>query len=820
MRSTTLLALLALVLLYLVSGALVFQALEKPHEQQVQKELEDGRDKFLKDHPCVSQENLREFIKFGEGPFYMSSSGCSDNPAPTISSFQTKTSPGEFAGYGNTALQTDAGRLFCIFYALVGIPLFGMLLAGVGDRLGSSLRRGIGHIEAVFLKWHVPPGLVRILSAVLFLLIGCLLFVLTPTFVFSYLESWSKLEAIYFVIVTLTTVGFGDYVPGTSSRHNSAYQPLAWFWILFGLAYFASVLTTIGNWLRAVSRRTRAEAAPKHVHHRRSSVRSSLHGDVRDLWSTATLSTANVSVSDVCEDFDEEGRTVEKSRRYSQTISLKENLNLNSEEIQQQARLELELRRGRSLERDFSVEEEHDESVIPLGQCGLPGPMGVRRGGASQDLNFPSCEMGVTSIMSSQVVGIEPLYIKAEPASPDSPKGSSETETEPPVTLAPGPAPARCLPGHKEEEDGEGAGSGEQGSGKLVLSSLPKRLCLVCGDVASGYHYGVASCEACKAFFKRTIQAPVNALVSHLLVVEPEKLYAMPDPASPDGHLPAVATLCDLFDREIVVTISWAKSIPGFSSLSLSDQMSVLQSVWMEVLVLGVAQRSLPLQDELAFAEDLVLDEEGARAAGLGDLGAALLQLVRRLQALRLEREEYVLLKALALANSGSIEYSCPASNECEITKRRRKACQACRFTKCLRVGMLKEGVRLDRVRGGRQKYKRRPEVDPLPFPGPFPAGPLAVAGGPRKTDSVHIEDAEAVEQLREALHEALLEYEAGRAGPGGGAERRRAGRLLLTLPLLRQTAGKVLAHFYGVKLEGKVPMHKLFLEMLEAMMD
>lgn len=86
--------------------------------------------------------------------------------------------------------------------------------------------------------------------------------------------------------------------------------------------------------------------------------------------------------------------------------------------------------------------------------------------------------------------------------------------------------------------------------------------------------------------------------------------------------------------------------------------------------------------------------------------------------------------------------------------------------------------------------------------------------------DSVHIEDAEAVEQLREALHEALLEYEAGRAGPGGGAERRRAGRLLLTLPLLRQTAGKVLAHFYGVKLEGKVPMHKLFLEMLEAMMD
>lgn len=44
---------------------------------------------------------------------------------------------------------------------------------------------------------------------------------------------------------------------------------------------------------------------------------------------------------------------------------------------------------------------------------------------------------------------------------------------------------------------------------------------------------------------------------------------------------------------------------------------------------------------------------------------------------------------------SGNIEYSCPATNECEITKRRRKSCQACRFMKCLKVGMLKEGKKI-----------------------------------------------------------------------------------------------------------------------------
>lgn len=62
---------------------------------------------------------------------------------------------------------------------------------------------------------------------------------------------------------------------------------------------------------------------------------------------------------------------------------------------------------------------------------------------------------------------------------------------------------------------------------------------------------------------------------------------------------------------------------------------------------------------------------------------------------------------------TGNIEYTCPASNDCEINKRRRKACQACRFRKCLQMGMLKEGVRLDRVRGGRQKYRRNPCANP-----------------------------------------------------------------------------------------------------------
>lgn len=49
-----------------------------------------------------------------------------------------------------------------------------------------------------------------------------------------------------------------------------------------------------------------------------------------------------------------------------------------------------------------------------------------------------------------------------------------------------------------------------------VTSPSSKRdahVCAVCSDYASGYHYGVWSCEGCKAFFKRSIQGTRVLLV-------------------------------------------------------------------------------------------------------------------------------------------------------------------------------------------------------------------------------------------------------------------------------------------------------------------
>lgn len=53
----------------------------------------------------------------------------------------------------------------------------------------------------------------------------------------------------------------------------------------------------------------------------------------------------------------------------------------------------------------------------------------------------------------------------------------------------------------------EAYGVGELGAGAGGFEMTKEtRFCAVCSDYASGYHYGVWSCEGCKAFFKRSIQ--------------------------------------------------------------------------------------------------------------------------------------------------------------------------------------------------------------------------------------------------------------------------------------------------------------------------
>uniref|UniRef100_A0A665WC45 Potassium channel subfamily K member 10-like n=1 Tax=Echeneis naucrates TaxID=173247 RepID=A0A665WC45_ECHNA len=262
MKWKTVLAVFIVVVLYLICGGLAFRALEMPFESIQKNSITLEKASFLEKHPCVRPDELEALIKVNAvcaGVRPIADTSNSSSQWDLGSAFFFAGTVITTIGYGNIAPSTEGGKIFCILYAIFGIPLFGFLLAGIGDQLGTIFVKSILRVEKIFRQ--ISQTKIRVTSTILFILAGCIVFVTIPAVIFKYIEGWTTLDAIYFVVITLTTVGIGDYVAGGNRTidYMQWYKPLVWFWILVGLAYFAAVLSMISDWLRVLSKKTKEE---------------------------------------------------------------------------------------------------------------------------------------------------------------------------------------------------------------------------------------------------------------------------------------------------------------------------------------------------------------------------------------------------------------------------------------------------------------------------------------------------------------------------------------------------------------------------------
>lgn len=67
--------------------------------------------------------------------------------------------------------------------------------------------------------------------------------------------------------------------------------------------------------------------------------------------------------------------------------------------------------------------------------------------------------------------------------------------------------------------------------------------------------------------------------------------------------------LAKIFDQELVVLINWAKAMPGYTeSLTLDEQVTIIEQSWLDALILDIIERSLERNDDaLQFAPDLII---------------------------------------------------------------------------------------------------------------------------------------------------------------------------------------------------------------------
>ncbi|KTF87474.1 hypothetical protein cypCar_00049016, partial [Cyprinus carpio] len=199
---------------YVLVGGLIFWKLEGWYVLQQTDLLKEKRIKLLEKYPCVGQNGLRELAQMIKAA---SLSGLSPDSNDTADGFWKFTSSSVFAatvvttiGYGNIFPLTTAGQIFCVLFALFGIPLNVVILNRVGKYM-LAIERNFCN----FLEKKVDRGkCVRISIHSISFVSSAFLYFVVPMLLFKEYEGWSYAEAIYYCFITLSTIGFGDYVAG------------------------------------------------------------------------------------------------------------------------------------------------------------------------------------------------------------------------------------------------------------------------------------------------------------------------------------------------------------------------------------------------------------------------------------------------------------------------------------------------------------------------------------------------------------------------------------------------------------------------------
>ncbi|XP_072884936.1 potassium channel subfamily K member 13-like [Hemitrygon akajei] len=271
-------ALLALfILCYLVLGAAVFSAIERPRELRAQRAWGRRLANFSRSHN-VSRGQLAALLREYEKAY---GAGIRVDPLRPrwdfTGAFYFVGTVVSTIGFGMTTPATTGGRAFLIFYGLAGcaatILFFNLFLERIITLLAFVLRwfhqRGLqqgGEEGSAACRASVHSGEVDSLDGwkpsvyyvVLILGLASLAICCCASAIYSPMEGWTYAESLYFCFVAFSTIGFGDLVSSQRQAypHQTLYRAANFLLILVGVCciyslfnVFSIIIKQFLNWL-------------------------------------------------------------------------------------------------------------------------------------------------------------------------------------------------------------------------------------------------------------------------------------------------------------------------------------------------------------------------------------------------------------------------------------------------------------------------------------------------------------------------------------------------------------------------------------------
>uniref|UniRef100_A0A914C2Q0 Potassium channel domain-containing protein n=1 Tax=Acrobeloides nanus TaxID=290746 RepID=A0A914C2Q0_9BILA len=233
------LSLIVCTLTYLLVGAAVFDALESENELRQRSQVELIKDKL------VSKYNISESdYKVLESIIVKAIPHKAGHQWKFSGAFYFATTVITTIGYGHSTPMTIGGKVFCMFYALAGIPLGLVMFQSIGERLNTFAakvlrfcKRCVGRRPQVT---HID--LIVVCSTLSSFLIAA------GAWVFQKYEGWTYFDSVYYCFTTLTTIGFGDYVAlqkDGALQNRPEYVVFSLIFIVFGLTVISAAMNLL-----------------------------------------------------------------------------------------------------------------------------------------------------------------------------------------------------------------------------------------------------------------------------------------------------------------------------------------------------------------------------------------------------------------------------------------------------------------------------------------------------------------------------------------------------------------------------------------------